>query len=97
VAEQRKAKLDELVIRGIFDDETYRVRLAECRAEISAHKIELSELQTDRNDFAAVLAYGKHFISNVDKFWAGADSSVKRKVQSLLFPEGIYYSHKTGF
>jgi hypothetical protein len=85
------------MIKGIFDEETYREKVAEIRAEIALHKLGLSELATDRNDFTACLTYGKKFIANIDKFWSGAHPDVKRKVQNIIFPEGISYSQKEGF
>ncbi|MCI0613030.1 recombinase family protein [bacterium] len=47
-AEQNKRKLDDLMIRGVMDEETYRERSSELRAEIATRKVELSESKIDR-------------------------------------------------
>jgi hypothetical protein len=95
-AKEKKARIDDLVIRGTLDDDTYRKKIGEINAEIRAREIELSETKIDRTDFDACLAYCRHFILNLGKLWASSPHDVKRKVQSAVFPEGIYYHPNNG-
>lgn len=93
----QKNKLLDLLLSGTIDNEIYRGRAEEVQSEIAIRELEASENGIDEKEFKAKLEYAKHFILNIGKLWAGADADVKRDVQNLVFPAGIYLDQKTGF
>ena len=62
--------------------------------EIEDNKIILSNTNRTIIDVNGLLSYGEHFLSNISKLWINADLDSKRKLQSLIFPEGAYIQNQ---
>ena len=92
---ERKNRIDELMIKGIFDEETYKQKSEESRNEILVKQVELNETKIDLNDIEGCLNYCKYFLSNLAKLWANADVNLKQRFQTLLFPDKIYFENGT--
>ncbi len=92
---EKKNRIDELMIKGTFDEATYKERVEEVNNAIAVKKIELSEAQIELNDVEACLGYGKAVMGNVAKLWANADLNLKQRFQTFIFPEQIHWNGET--
>lgn len=93
--QERKDRVDELMIKGVFDEETYKQKSDEIKNEILVKQIELSEANIELNDIEACLNFCKFFLSNLADLWANADLGLKQRFQKLVFPAEIYYERET--
>lgn len=92
VIETKKERIDELMIKGVFDEITYKEKVEQVRGELLAKKVYLSEVTIDLNDIESCLTYCKFFLSNVADLWAQTSLDLKQRFQSLIFPEGVIYN-----
>ncbi len=90
---EEQNKLEELVMKGTFNDKTYKRRSEDLENKILVKQVELNEVKIELNDIEGCLNYCKHFISNLAKLWANADVNLKQRFQSLIFPDKIYYEN----
>ncbi len=96
-AQQQKSKLDDLIVKGVIDEDTYRERSTKIRAEMATLKLSLHEAQTDQSDIDAALEYCGNFVRNLGKLWADSEADARRRVQTLVFPEDVSFSRENGF
>jgi hypothetical protein len=87
--------IDELMINGTFNEETYKRKAADLKNQILVKQIELNEVKIDLNDVEACLNYCKFFVSNLALLWASSEVDLKQRFQSLVFPDKIYYEKGT--
>lgn len=92
---ERKDRIDDLVINGVFDEVTYRENSDELRDEMLAKQVELDDARVHFVDFEECLKYCKYVLSNLGKFWENADLDLRQRFQTLIFPEKLYYDSKT--
>lgn len=95
--EKKKAKADELMMREVFDEDTYRERTLALRSAITVKRIELHEAQTDGLDIETVLAWCERFIKDSALLWSRAELEGKQAVQNAIFPQGISFTKNEGF
>lgn len=88
---EKKNRLVDLMIDGIFEKEVYETKFEEINEQIILKKLELSEASIDLYDVEAYIKYCKFFISNIANLWASADLNLKQKFQNLVFPQEIYF------
>ncbi len=93
--EETKNRLDEVMIKGTLDEETYKERIVKVRNEILVKKIELSEAKIELNNIEAKLSYCKSFLANIANLWANSDLAQKQRFQNLTFPDKIFYEGET--
>lgn len=86
-------KLEELAVKGTFDEEAYKRQAEKLKADILAKQIDLNETRIDLDDAEACVNYCKFFISNLASLWAAASVDVKQRFQNLIFPEKIYFEY----
>ncbi len=91
--QEKQDKIDELMIKEIFDEETYRRKNEELKAHILTKQVELSETRIELNDVEACLNYCRFFLTNLASLWAQADVNLKQRFQLLIFPDKIYYDN----
>lgn len=87
----RKSRVDELMIQGVFDEATYKKQVEQIEQERVIKQLELSEAKIELNNVEACLGYCRAFLNNLAKLWANADVGLKQRFQNLVFPHGIYY------
>ncbi len=90
-----KDRVEVLMIKGTFNDETYKRRAEAVSNEIMVKQIELNEAKIELNDIEGCLNFAKYFLSNVADLWVNADLSMKQRFQTLIFPDKIYYEEET--
>ncbi len=91
---EKQDKIDELMIQGTFDEDTYKRKTDEIKSEMLTTQMDLSDAKTEINDIEGCLLYCKHFLSNLADLWANSDHNLKQRFQTLIFPEKIYYEDK---
>jgi len=89
--EDKRERINELVINGTFDRETYKEQIGSVEGKIAVKKIELSETEVEVNDINTFINYCNYFIKNISKLWVRSDVELKIQFQNIIFPEGIYY------
>ena len=92
---ENQNKLEELAVKGTFDDESYKRQAVKLKAEILAKQIDLNEVRIDLDDVDGCINYCKFFISNISNLWAAATVDLKQRFQTLIFPEKIYFEYGT--
>ncbi len=92
---EKQDKIDELMIQGTFDEDTYKRKTDEIKSEILTTQMELSDAKTEINDIEGCLLYCKYFLSNLADLWASSNHNLKQRFQTLIFPEKIFYEDKT--
>jgi len=53
-------------------------------------ELNLTKSFLEKIDIESLLNYCKYFLSNISKLWLNSLIENKRKLQDLIFPEGIY-------
>lgn len=89
--EDKKSRIEDLVIRGVFDQETYEAQVERIRQERMARQLELHELGCDDLDMASCLTFCKSFLVNLSRLWSHSGLDLRQRVQCLIFPDGITY------
>lgn len=88
---EKKERINELTIKGTFDNKTYKEESLKVNNEILVKQIELNEYKIDLDDSETCINFCKYFISNIAELWRGADLDLKQRFQKLIFPEKILY------
>ncbi len=88
--ENKKARIEELVIDVTFSKDTYHKKLDEVESEIMNKKIKLSDFEEDKLDIDDAIDSGKKFLLNMPNLWVNMSTNKKRKLQDYLFPERQY-------
>ena len=89
--EAKKNRIDELMIKGVFDEETYRKRSDEFKAEIMSKKIELGDARIELNDVEACVSYCTFLLGNIANIWANAPLDLRQRFQLMMFPEAVAF------
>ena len=89
--EEKKDRLDELIIKGTFDEATYKRKIEDINNDIIVKRTELNETKIELNDVGSCLNYCKAFMGNIANLWANAGLDLRQRFQSLVFPEGIAF------
>lgn len=100
-AEQVQAQLDELESemralvkaedRGRISEEELDKSLDDIRSQEAVLKVELSENKIDEFDTENVINFATNFLANPGMLWKNLDFARKRKFQSMVFPQGVWY------
>ena len=94
---ERRGKIENLMIAGKINEETYRRKFEEVKQEILTKQVALSETAVKLNDVEACLAYCKYFIANIADLWLNSNHILKQRFQTLLFPDIITYKENGSF
>jgi site-specific DNA recombinase len=93
---EKKEKVDELVINGTFDSETYKIKSNQIIEEMVITETRLSSIdEYVKDELSELLIYCSDILFNISDFWQNADITTRKEFEYLLFPEGLYYK-KTG-
>ena len=85
----KRTKVEDLVIAGTFDQETYKTQTQAIRTAITAKEQELASKQTDAGDFEDCIEYCKNFLTNARQIWENGDIHTQKRFQATLFPAGF--------
>lgn len=94
VLNDKKDRIKELAIKGIFDAETFKEEIQKVKGEILVMQIELNENKIEVDDSESCINFCKYFISNIADLWRSADIDSKQRFQKLIFPEKVLYKKR---
>src|SRR5262249_7579596 len=90
--ERRKQKLVRAYIYDqAIDRPTYDRELATLEESLTFTNLELRDTQIEDLDLEASLGFGRSLLTNTSKLWTLANAPRKRRLQALIFPEGITF------
>ena len=93
--EADQKRIEDLVMKGVFDEETYERRAKKIKDEITSKRLELNDLaENESHDMGKCLAYCQFFLSNCASLWERGALDFRQRFQKLVFPEEIYYDGK---
>ena len=92
--EIERKRIDELIIKGTFDDNAYTRNMERIEEEVMLVKIEFNDANIELNDVGGCINYCKFFLSNCASLWVEAELNLKQRFQNLIFPQGICYDGK---
>ena len=93
---EKRGKIDELMIKNLFDEESYRRNSEEVKNEMGQRRIDLEETKAElENDMQDCLDYCKFFLSNTADLWSDAELDLKQRFQTLIFPQEVYYDRES--
>ena len=88
--EKKRNKIEELAINGTFTKKRFNRKISEVENEINKKRIELDSLNNELVNTESLLNYSRYFLKNISKLWINSDIDSKRKLQELIFSNGIY-------
>jgi hypothetical protein len=88
--ENKKFRIEELVIEETFTKDVYHRKNIEVETEILSKKIMLNDYEEGIFKIDELIDFAKKFLINLSSLWMNMDNSHKRDFQEMLFPEGIY-------
>ena len=92
---ERKKKIADLVIKGTFDDKTYKDLNNEIDGKIAFKTVQLNEFKLDYQDIESCINHCSYFLRNISKLWISSDINLKIKFQNIIFPQGSVYDNGT--
>ncbi len=88
---ERRKRIDDLIIEGTFNEDTYRRNVEGVEEDMILVKTELNEAKIQPNDIENCLNYCNYFLLNCASLWVGAELDLRQRFQNLIFPQGICY------
>ena len=93
----KRDHLLELLLDQVVDRDTYQRRHESLSLEITQAEIETAESSLDELDIETAVSYAEQLISSSENLWLDASLSQRRRIQRVLFPEGLEYDQNEGF
>jgi site-specific DNA recombinase len=88
----RKTQLREsFIYRKEISKEDFEEEKERLTAEIVLTEIQIQNSATDRIDVDAIVSFARHFLSNAGRLWEESSSDLKRRIQDVLFPNGVHF------
>ena len=93
--QRRKDRLVEAFVHErAIDRETYQEQLDKIAEEIALTDMALHDAKLDELDVEAVLGFAEHLMLEAARLWDEISPDQKQRLQSVLFPEGVWYSEE---
>lgn len=92
-----KGRIDELMIKGVFDEATYKEKVEEINAGILTKTVQWNDAKIELADAEACVNYCLQFIRNIASLWANGDLNLKQRFQALIFPNTLTYNEDGTF
>ena len=90
--EQKKQRLVQAYLYDeVIDEATYRSELVRLRGEMLVARIQRNEIELDELDVEGVLEFAEQVVLNARRMWSEFPMQLRRKMQKVLFPEGLVY------
>ena len=83
-------------LRGLVNDDDYKMGNAEYAAEIARLEQELQDTRSDRATLDAFIRFSELLLLDIARAWEIADPDQRQRVQNLLFEGGLHYSPELG-
>ena len=92
VQDQKKRLMEAYVYEQAIDEATYRRELLRLDQEITVAKVETYDNEIDDLDVETVLEFAESVVVNARRMWSEFNLKQRRKLQKVLFPEGLAWS-----
>ena len=92
-----KKKLETLERRYAYGEigrEIYSKFSAELKTEVREIEVNLEKLSGPLSNHRMLLENGLKMMLNISSSWAKADASKRRRLQALVFPDGVQYDRE---
>ena len=90
-APQRSRRLLTYIYDQAIDRATYDEELAGLEEALTFTHLELRDAALEDFDMEASLGYARVVMTKTCQLWESADPDQKRRLQKLIFPEGVTY------
>lgn len=87
--ETKKSRLVDAFLDEKIDQETFMDKKSEIQAQICLSKCEKHDEQLESRDIEAALASAEHVLEDAWNLWRRLPLAEKKRLNDLLFPEGI--------
>ena len=76
---------------------TTAVAVSSWVGDIAVARMELHDAQIEEIDIEGVLGFAESIILDARRLWMEGTLDQRQRLQKVLFPKGVTYSHQTGF
>ena len=90
-------KLIEKYVSGALAQEDFETLKRSMTAELSSIDGQLKSLEEEQITMQALIDQAKMEVINIAKTWHEAGIRQKQEIQTMVWPEGLTYSHTLGF
>lgn len=80
---------DAFLYEKRIDSASYERQRDKIRENIALARIELEDARVDEIDIEGLLGFAEHVLGNAARLWMEAPAEQKRRLQEVLFPEGL--------
>ena len=77
---------------GVIDEDTYSVAIQEYTNRKDVLLLELEKWQINLSNYEEMIPVALSTISHLSTFWKEADLDLKKKIQKMVFPEGVFWN-----
>lgn len=93
----RKSKITDMYIDGKLSEMEYATKKDEIEDRLQELRIRLSDASVDVENKEQVVDDAIEFMTNPAEYWNRAHISIKKRIQEVVFPEGLQYNAVEGF
>ena len=79
---------------GKISEEIYHITIADIEPNIESIEQELSDLPTITSNLESLIKFAVKSLQSISQLWVSADYDGKRKLQKIIFPEGLLVDMK---
>jgi site-specific DNA recombinase len=91
---RKKRFIEAYVVEQAIDRETYQREVAAADEALTLLNLELHDAALEDLDLEAALGFANHVLTRTSTLWEAATSDQKRRLQTLIFPEGLTFDGK---
>jgi DNA invertase Pin-like site-specific DNA recombinase len=82
---------------GTIPDDLAKEQLNELALQIADRQAEIEDARRAERPAEEVIEFSLGFLSNLARYWKGAEVPLKKRLQRFLFPDGVSFSGDDGF
>jgi site-specific DNA recombinase len=86
------AVVDKRISKEIYDERIERLDEQIAFASIALHDASIEEMEID-----TLLTFAERVLSDTTQLWLESGAEQRQSLQRIVFPDGVTYSHETGF
>lgn len=94
---QKKSRVIDLFIENKLTDDMKDQKLREIQDSIGDLELQRIDAGSEVNNKEQTIDSAVMFLTNADQFWNLGDLQVRKGIQDLIFPDGLYFSCSDGF
>ena len=88
---RKKRFIEAYVVEQAIDRASYQREIAAADEALTLLHLELHHASLEDLDLEAALGFANHVLTRTSTLWEAADPSQKRRLQTLIFPEGLTF------